>query len=118
MQANRRLAPKAPDNFPPDTEITFIPTPVNLATGCTGGKILLFLLLASAAGVGWWGAANQSRSNLSSRHDNAGIHADTQFNPTTVKPQSTPSPSFQLKNKTARTIARSPTDGYSRQILC
>jgi len=72
-------------NFPPDTEITFIPPPSQPSNR-------LFALVENLAGVPaacqcrWCGLVGSEslatvRSNLSSRHDNAGIHADTQFNP-------------------------------------
>jgi len=103
-------------NFPPDTEITFIPTPVNLATGYLHwGKLAGVPAVASAAGVGWWGANRWLQSALISPQDtitpeSTQILSSTQ---TTINPI----PSFQLKNKTGKLRDRRQ-HGYKRQILC
>lgn len=66
-----------------------------------GKTLLVFLLLASAAGMGWWGANRwlQSRSNLSPQDTITSSPTQTPSSTPTVKPQSTPSPQFSAQEQ-------------------
>jgi serine/threonine-protein kinase len=105
LTGNLAAPTSAPTQLPtPDTEITFTPTPSqpsNRLFTLVGKILLVFLLLASAAGVGWWGANRwlQSRSNLSPQDTITPESTPIPSSTPTVKPQSTPSPQLSTEEQ-------------------